>query len=231
VNPPDPRAVRERTSATMARMKRLFVFMVLGTGCNPFCGTEDVYDIDAEITVRGQTIPARVVYANRQTRGWLSGLGDACGYDDAGEVLLFEPAGGGLVILPVHLCGRARAKAGPDGTSDLRRHCVTSPSAPEGWLVDSAHQPTRWRGIGAHDGITLTKLTATPSWSWWPRDDLHEKGPGLLRAEFVNHTTRGQPGFNAQSPARNLERAQDWTRVPVVYDASLALVASAGVTP
>lgn len=212
----------------MAGMKRMLVVLVLGTGCNPFCGTEDIYDIEAEITVGGQVLAANAVYANRQTRGWLSGLGDACGYDDAGEVVLFEPAGGGLVILPVAFCGRG---AGPDGTTDLRHHCVISPSAPEGWLVDSARQPTRWREIRAQDGITLTKLTAAPSWSWWPRDDLHEVGPGLLSADFVNHTTRGQPGFNAQSPARNLEKAQEWTTVPVVYDASLTLPAITGVTP
>jgi hypothetical protein len=209
-------------------MKRFALALALGTGCNPFCGTEGIYDVQAEITVGGRTLPASVAYANRQTRGWLSGLGDACGYHDAGEILLFEPANGGLVILPVELCARARAKAGPDGIADLLRHCVTSPSAPEGWVVDSARQPTRWREIRAQDGIALTRLTAAPSWAWSARDDLREKGPGLLRAEFVNHTTRGQPGFNAQSPARNLEKAQDWTTVPVVYDASLVLAVSSG---
>jgi hypothetical protein len=212
-------------------MKHIPLLLALATGCNPFCGTEGIYDIVAEITVGGRTLPASVVYANRQTRGWLSGLGDACGYDDAGEVLLFEPAGGGLLILPVELCGRARAKAGPDGTADMRLHCVTSPSAPEGWLVDSARQPTRWREIRAQDGFELTKLTAAPSRAWSARDDLHEKAPGLLRAEFVNHTAQGQPGFNAQSPARNLEKAQERPTVPVVYDPSLVLAASAGVTP
>lgn len=154
---------------------------------HPFCKNLRIFEQTVEIEVDGTRYRDIVVHQDATPRRWISFINMGGCRQTHGEALTFRLTDGRAVIIPAHLCYKARSTFQTHGSVDLTDVCKDARQLPDnGYMIDNADNPRFWKPFRYGDavGVNIVRSTAMSVWEA-PRDTINKTAPALLNARFT----------------------------------------------
>lgn len=189
---------------------------------NPFCTTSLAYRLNVTIETEEKRYSSEVVSQLSKSRGWAGPTNSRC-EQTYGNVVSFRLEDNRLILIDAYICPKVlRAFAdtykdylADDFTSAMREHrkvdvtrsCVGIRRDPpptvtrffgyDGFVIDSADNPTRWRALNFDLNNVAEKFRIVSAVAeandTAPQDQLEKIAPAIFKTEFKYHLWSNSP--------------------------------------
>lgn len=186
---------------------------------HPFCTYDLTYRLHVTLEAEGKQYSSEVVRQKSRSRHWIAAMGNAGCWPDKGTALAFRLGDNRLVLLSSNICPEAddkiasysngkRMSYAEDAARAMREHrkvdvishcagisrsqgrSLRSDEWFDGFLIDNADKPTRWRGFkfdntSSSSQPQLRIVTAVAEAAdISPKDNLDKVAPEIFKTQF-----------------------------------------------
>lgn len=176
---------------------------------HPLCTYTMNARVSADIEASGEKLSSTVVYQNSRSRNWISIMNSAGCKQKYGNALVYRLRNDNILIVPTRLCRAAEKAFAASRRVDVIQTCTGKQARQnQGYIIDSAQRPSRWRTAIEGVDYRILRMTATSTWAE-PSDNIAAIAPNLLKADFKYVRERSIGRYDSPERAIHYSRRHD----------------------